>query len=325
MRAMVPLHASPDDAVVPLEGWRYLRAWDFPLWALIPMLAIAGAYLYGVHVLHRRGDAWPVVRTISFVGLGLGSLAVAMFSFLAVYDTVLFWVHMVQHMLFNMIGPVFLVAGAPLTLALRTLPPNPRKALLAVVHSWPAKLLLFPPLTMALMMGSPYVLYLTGLYDFTLRNNLAHDLLHVWMVSIGFLFFAPLLSADPVPMKLPYPIRFLIFLLAMPSHAFIGVIIMSATTLIAEDWYVSFERTWGPSPLYDQQLAGGLLWGTGDITMFAGILAIFVQWYGDSKREAKRIDRALDREEALAAKARYDGDKAVDHDGEMASEDEENP
>lgn len=306
MPAMLPLHASPDDSVIPLEGWRYLTAWDFPFWGVLPIVVVGALYLYGTRVLRRRGDAWPLARTVSFVVLGLGSIAVANFSFLGVYDTVLFWLHMVQHMLLNMIAPVFLVAGAPMTLMLRTLPKRPRAILIKVVHSFVAKALLFPPFTTALMIGSPFVLYLTGLYDFTLRNDLAHDLLHVWFVTVGCMFFFPLLGVDPVPMKMPYPIRFLLFLLTMPFHAFLGTIIMGSATLIAEDWYVAFDRTWGPSPLFDQQLAGGLMWGTGDLTMLSAIIAIFVQWYRDSQREARRIDRALDREEALAAKARYD-------------------
>lgn len=322
MPPMHLMHADPGDALPPLTGWRYLTAWEFPFWGVLIVVSIGALYLFGVRVLRRRGDRWPIQRTISFCVFGLGSIAIANFSFLGVYDTVLFWLHMLQHMLLNMIAPVFLVAGAPVTLALRTLPQKPRGGLLKLLHSRFAKVLLFPPLTTALMVASPFVLYLSGLYDLTLRNDAAHDLLHVWFVTVGCMFFFPLLSVDPVPMKMPYPLRFMMFLLTMPFHAFLGVIIMGATTLIAEDWYIAFDRTWGPSPLYDQQLAGGLMWGTGDITMLSAIIAIFVQWYKDSEREAKRIDRALDREEALAAKARYDADVVTDP-GEMSHVDDE--
>lgn len=317
------LHAKPDDDIVPLEGWRYLTAWDFPFWGVLPLLLVGGAYLWGVYVLRRQGDAWPVMRTVSFVAGGVGLIGIANFSFLGVYDSVLFWSHMVQHMLLNMVAPVFLVFGAPMTLMLRTLPLRPRQILVRIVHSLPAKILLFPPLTTALMIASPFVLYSTGLYEFTLRDDLAHDLLHVWFVTIGCMFFFPLLSVDPVPMKLPYPLRFLLFLLSMPGHAFLGVIVMGSTKLIAEEWYLSFNRDWPPSPMYDQQLAGGLLWGTGDLTMLAGILTIFFQWYRDSQREAKRIDRALDRQEALAAKARYDANEGALSGAETQSEDED--
>ncbi|SHI39933.1 putative copper resistance protein D [Tessaracoccus bendigoensis DSM 12906] len=301
--AAFPMHANPDDDIVPLRGWRYLTAWDFPLVAVLALLVVGGLYLWGVHRLKARGDSWPVMRTISFVGLGLGSIAVATFSFLGVYDTVLFWSHMVQHMLLNMIAPVFLVFGAPVTLALRTLPKRPRGLLLKVLHSGFAKVLLFPPLTTGLMVASPFLLYMTGWYELTLRNDFFHDMLHLYLVTVGCLFFFPLLGVDPVPIKMPYPIRILLFMLTMPFHAFLGVTIMGSTRLIAEDWYVAFDRSWGLSPMSDQNWAGGLLWATGDLTMFAAMGTIFIQWIRESNREAKRIDRQLDREEAAQARS----------------------
>ena len=299
---LLPSHANPDDEIVPLEGWAYFTNWVFEPLPMILLLVTAALYLYGVHVLRRRGDKWPVGRTVSFVVLGLGSLGVALFSFLGAYDTVLFWVHMVQHMLLNLIAPVFLVFGAPVTLLLRTLPKQPKTLLLKLLHSGLAKVLLFPPLTTLLMVGSPFVLYLTGWYDLTLRNDLAHDTLHLWLLLLGCLFFFPLLGVDPVPLKMPYPIRMLLFFLTMPFHAFLGVIIMSSTQLIAEEWYLSFERSWGLSPLEDQTWAGALMWATGDLTMLAAMSTIFIQWIRDSNREAKRMDRQFDREDAIAAR-----------------------
>ena len=100
------MHAKPDDDIIPLEGARYFTAWEFPWVPAVVLLLIGGLYLWGVWTLHRRGDRWPVMRTVSFVGLGLGTIAVATFSFLGVYDTVLFHVHMIQHMMLNMIAPV---------------------------------------------------------------------------------------------------------------------------------------------------------------------------------------------------------------------------
>ncbi|WP_353082034.1 cytochrome c oxidase assembly protein [Tessaracoccus lapidicaptus] len=300
--AVFPLHAKPDDDIIPLEGSRYFTAWEFPVYAVVILVIVAALYLWGVWTLHRRGDRWPVMRTVSFVGFGLGGIALASFSFLGVYDTVLFWTHMIQHMLLNMIAPVFLVFGAPATLALRALPKRPRAVLLAVLHSTVAKVLLFPPLTTGLMVASPFALYMTGWYDLTLRNDFWHDSLHFYLVTVGSLFFFPLLGVDPVPIKMPYPIRILLFFLTMPFHAFLGVTIMGSTRLIAEEWYLSFDRAWGLSPMEDQSWAGGLMWATGDITMLAAMITIFVQWIKDSNREARRVDRALDREEAQRAR-----------------------
>src|SRR3954451_5570166 len=109
------------------------------------LVVLAGLlYLYGVRRLHRRGDAWPVGRTIAFVGLGLGTIAIATLSGLATYDDTVFSVHMVQHMLLTMVAPVFLALGAPITLALRTVGPRSRRTLLTVLHSRAARVVTFP-------------------------------------------------------------------------------------------------------------------------------------------------------------------------------------
>lgn len=303
LSTLLPLHATPDDAITPLTGWAYFTQWEFPWWVVLSLSIMVASYLWGVRVLHKRGDRWSGWRTASFL-FGQGLVAYSIFSFLGVYDTVLFWTHMIQHMVLNMIAPVFLVASAPVTLALRTLPHGARDALLKVLHSNVAKVLLFPGLTLGLMISLQFMLYLTDWYDLTLRNSFHHDFLHIYMVVIGCLFFMPLLSPDPHPYRIPYPLRIVMFILPMPFHAWIGVIILGSKKLIAEEWYLAFERNWGLSPLDDQTWAGALMWATGDLTMFAGMIVIFVKWIQDSRKEARRIDRALDREEARARAAK---------------------
>ena len=86
-------------------------------------------------MLHERGDRWPLGRTLSFVVAGMGALFFATSSGLGAYDTTLLSVHMVQHMVLSMVVPLFLALGAPVTLMLRTLPPRPRRWLLALLHS----------------------------------------------------------------------------------------------------------------------------------------------------------------------------------------------
>ena len=141
----------------PLSLLSEARVEPFPL-ALA--LLLGGLYLYGVMRLRSRGDAWPVNRTVFFVGLGLGTIAFALMSGLAAYDTTSFGAHMTQHMLLTMVAPVFLALGAPVTLALRTLPKRPRALLLSVLHSRVAKVLTFPLIPWLLFVVSPFALYL---------------------------------------------------------------------------------------------------------------------------------------------------------------------
>ena len=240
----------------------------FTAWTLDPVLTVlivwaAGLYLFGVWVLRDRGDRWPVGRTVSFVVMGLGTLFFATSSGLGTYDTTLLSVHMVQHMVLSMVVPVFLALGAPVTLMLRTLPPRPRRWLLAVLHSRLAKVLSFPPLTFLLFVISPWALYFSGWYDATLHSTLLHELMHVHLVVVGCLFFWPLVGVDPVPGRVPYPFRFLLIVLTLPFHAFLGVTIMSQETLIGGSWYPDLPMSWLPDAADDQHVAGGILWASG--------------------------------------------------------------
>lgn len=275
----------------------------FTEWGIDPYLFVvtvwaAGLYLFGVWVLRSRGDSWPVGRTISFVGLGMGLFYVATSSGLAAYDTVLLSVHMVQHMILSMAVPLFLALGAPVTLALRTLPATPRRWLLAVLHSRFAKVISFAPLTFVLFVVSPWALYFTGWYDASLRSTYVHEMMHIHLVLVGALFFWPLVGKDPVPGRVSYPFRLILIFLTLPFHAFLGTTIMDQKEIIAEDWYRSLPMEWLPDPAADQHLAGGILWGSGDAIGLTFFGVLFVQWVRASMAEAKREDRRLDRLEA---------------------------
>jgi putative copper resistance protein D len=271
------------------------------------VVAATGAYyLYGVHVLHRRGDRWPLGRTISFVGLGLGAIMVATMSPIAAYDTTLLSMHMVQHMLLSMVAPVFLALGAPITLALRTLTRTPRRWLLAVLHSRVVAVLTFPVVTFALYVLSPWALYFTSWYDATLDSVYLHTALHLHFLLIGCLFFWPLVGVDPVPGRVGYPFRMAIIFFTLPFHAFLGVTMMGMTTLIAGAHYRALDLAW-TTPAADQELAGALLWSSGDAIALIFFAVMFVQWVRASQREAAREDRRLDLLEARARREAPDG------------------
>ena len=291
---LLPLHATPDDQPPPLTALRLLTEWSDDWWVLLGIAVAAVLYVAGLVTLRRRGDRWPVGRSVAFLGGGLGSALLATMTGLGAYDTVLLSVHVVQHIILTMVTPLFLALGAPVTLALRTLPVRPRRVLLAVLHTRLARVLTFPPLTLALFVLTPFVLYYSPLYEITLRSAFWHAVLHGHFVATGALLMWPLVGVDPVPGRVGYPFRLLVTFLMLPFHAILGISLMSAERLIAEDWYLAFERAWPPSPLQDQYLAGGIMWGSGDVTAVLMLIALFVQWFRHSQREARREDRRLD-------------------------------
>ena len=291
---LLPLHATPADQPPPFTAVRLLTEWSSDWWVALGIAVPGVLYVAGLVALRRRGDHWPIGRSVAFLGGGLGSALLATMTGLGAYDTVLLSVHVVQHMILTMVTPLFLALGAPITLALRTVPTRPRRLLLALLHTRLAKVLTFAPLALALFVITPFVLYYSPLYELTLRSAFWHGLLHVHFVVVGSLLMWPLVGLDPVPGRIGYPFRLLVMFLMLPFHAILGISIMSAERLIAEDWYLAFERSWPPSPLDDQYLAGAIMWGSGDVTAVLMLGALFVQWFRHSQREARREDRRLD-------------------------------
>jgi putative copper resistance protein D len=270
---------------------------------LLPVLLVllpGAAYVVGVRRLSARGDRWPVGRTISFLLGGLGTIALVTLSGIAAYDTSLFAVHMVQHMLLSMVATVFLALGAPVTLALRTLPQGPRGLLLRLLHSRFAQVMSFPLIPWVLFVASPFALYFSGWYGATLDSNVLHELLHLHFLAVGSLFFWPLLGVDPVPGRSGHPFRMLLVAATLPFHAFLGVAIMSVEPdgrgLLAGEHYLPLHGL--AESVYQQQLGGGLLWASGDVIGLMFLAVLLTQWMRASEREAAREDRRLDRLEA---------------------------
>jgi putative copper resistance protein D len=299
--------SGDDDALPRFTLGRVLTEWELISWATLLIVVTTGLYLWGVLRLRSRGDHWPVGRTLSFVVVGMGGATLATVSGLAVYDDTLLSVHMVQHMVLAMVVPLAMALGAPITLALRTLPRRPRRWLLVVLHSRVAKVLTFPPLTFTLFVLTPWGLYFSGWYTASLHSDYLHELTHFHMVLIGCLFFWPLVGVDPIPGRISYPARMLLVVLTLPFHAFLGVTIMAQKRLMGGSWYPELHAgpmgAWLPPAHVDQQLAGGILWSAGDAVGLLFVAVLFVQWVRSSMREAEREDRRLDLLEARAARA----------------------
>ncbi len=307
---MIPpaLHAlAADGDVLPrFTLSRVFTEWDLLSVAGLTILVTAALYLLGAARLRRRGDHWPLGRTLAFVGGGMGGAALATVSGLGVYDDTLLSVHMVQHMVLAMVVPLAMALGAPVTLALRTLPRRPRKWLLVVIHSRVAKVLTFAPLTFVLFVITPWALYFSGWYAATLHHEYLHEMTHLHMVVVGCLFFWPLVGVDPLPGRITYPARMLLTVLTLPFHAFMGVTIMAQDRLMGGRWYPDLHSgpmgAWLPDPHVDQQVAGGILWSSGDAVGLLFFAVLFVQWVRSSMREAVREDRRLDLLEAREAR-----------------------
>ena len=281
----------------PFTAMRILNEWTVEPFLLTMLVLSAALYLWGVQRLHANGVHWKTSRTVSFLLGGVGTIAFVTMSGIGAYDETLFSVHMVQHMVLSMVSPIFLALGAPVTLALRAMPSAGRSRLNAVLHSHIARFFCHPLVGFLLFVGTPFLLYLTAWYPASLRYIWLHEFLHVHFLLIGCIFFWPLVGVDPVPGRVSHPMRMLILVATMPLHAVLGLTIMQSRSLIAGSWYGVVHPAWS-DPMSEQQIAGGLLWASGDLVGLLMVFTAMYQWMRASEREAAREDRRLDRLEA---------------------------
>ncbi|GLZ48490.1 hypothetical protein Acsp06_46750 [Actinomycetospora sp. NBRC 106375] len=269
------------------------------LWAVVAV-TLAGAYLAGVRRLRARGDAWPPGRTTAWL-LGCALLVWSTSSGLGAHAMATFSVHMGVHMMLSMLVPVLLVLGGPVTLALRALPAGervdgPRAWLVSLVEAPFPRLLTHPVVALVLFVGSFYALYFSPLYAAALPYHWAHQAMFVHFLLTGYLFFWPIIGVDRAPRPLPHLGRLAMLLASMPFHAFFGVALMSADTLIGEQFFRQLALPWVPDLLADQSLAGGIAWASGEMPLLVVLIALLVQWSRADQRDAARRDRHADRD-----------------------------
>lgn len=284
-----------------------LLAWHpqpLPVLPVLCLLAFA-AYSWGVVHLRRRGHTWPVGRWVSFTA-GLLSVLAVTGTALNGYAMRLFSVHMVQHMVLSMLSPLLLLMGAPVMLCLRALPAQGagalvRRLVVRCLHSRVLSVATKPVVTLPLFIASLYGLYFTPVFDAAMRTWWGHDLMLVHFLAVGLLLFWPIMAIDPSPRATSPVLRMLELFVAMPFHAFFGVIVMTSTTLLVRT-FRSEPAGWHIRPVMDQQLGGGIAWAFSEIPTLLVVAVLFVQWSRSSEREARRADRAADRhDDALEA------------------------
>ncbi|RFU85633.1 cytochrome c oxidase assembly protein [Streptomyces triticagri] len=257
-------------------------------------------YLWGVVRLTRRGDSWPVGRAVAFVA-GVLTIALVMLTRLNDYGMVMFSVHMVQHMVISMLSPILLLLGAPITLTLRALPvaprgrKGPRELLNLLLHSRYLRVITHPAFTIPLFIASLYGLYFTPLFDFLMESKPGHIAMMVHFLVVGLVFFWPIMGVDPGPHRPGYVMRILELFAGMPFHAFFGIALMMASEPMVGA-YLHPPASLGLDALGDQQAAGGIAWAFSEIPSVVVLVALVYQWKRSEDRQARRKDRAADRD-----------------------------
>ena len=298
--AAAPVAAHGTALVGPPDALTFLVAWSIEPLIAIPLLVAALAWRIAVARVNRAHPGNPVRRrrSAAFYG-GLGAIAVALMSGIERYDTVLFSVHMVQHLLLTLVAAPLLALSGPITLLLRLSSADLRRRwILPILHSRIVRAVSFPVVAWVLFAGVMWGTHFSPVFDSALENPLVHDLEHVAYLVTALLFWWPAVGVDPSPWRLSHPVRALYVFLQMPQNTFLAVAVLSASTPLYPH-YATLVRSWGPTPLSDQQTAGGIMWLVGDAIFLGVILLLVAGWMRHEERIAAQSDRRADA--ALAA------------------------
>jgi cytochrome c oxidase assembly factor CtaG len=284
-----PVPPEPPTVGSLLFGWTF---------APLPTLAIAvaaGWWYSAVRRVNVRHPANPVPRrrTVAFAA-ALVALGFALASGIERYDTTLFSVHMVQHVLLVLVAAPLLAMAAPITLVLRVVSPDTRRRwILPVLHSRVLRMLTFPVTAWVLFAAVMWGTHFSGFFDVALEAPPVHDLEHGLFLVSALLFWWPAVAADPAPWRLAHPARIGYVFLQMTQNTFLAFVLLNVSTVLYPH-YATLGRPYRIDPLADQRLAAGVMWIAGDLIFLTAIMLLVAGWMRSETRGLVRADRQAD-------------------------------
>lgn len=264
----------PAAMLPPLSLGTFFSRWEFHLgWSILTALLALG-YAAGVIAARRRGRHWPAARVASWA-VGLLLLVLSTQGGIAVYGgEVLFWVHMVGHLLLIMGVPLVLLWGQPAELAIAAAGergPAVERALRGRI----AAVVTFPLFSLALYTVAIIATHLTGFMNAMMSHPWLRGFEGGLYLVAGLLFFAPIAGSPPLRWRLTPPMRMFMMVVAMPVDTFTGVILIQ-TERYPWPAMAAAHPSWAMSLLDDLHAGGAVMWIGGDAVMalLMGVAAV---------------------------------------------------
>ena len=294
--------------------WTHLYGYSLAPSLWIPVLLTGLLYWRG-----RRQTAWAdreqdrrsrYWRGVAFYA-GLAVILLTLASPIDYLAQELFWVHMVQHCLLQVVAALLIVVGAPWNPVWRGLPLRWRRAMA------PGALALFrrryvsalrhffrrPATGLAALALGFWSWHLPYLFDLALHNLYVHDLEHITLLVTGLLYWSQTVDSAPLKRQLGT------WSLAGYLVAGTAVMWVVAVTLgfSGHAWYAPYfhlaSRPGGISALTDQQWGAGVAWVPAALPFEIMLDVAVLQWLRDDERRADAAVAAYRAEQAGSAEA----------------------
>ncbi len=264
-------------------------------------LAVAAVLYWGGLRLSRGGRErrerrW---RAQAFYA-GLVAIVVAVEPPLDGYADRLFWAHMAQHMLLQMVAPPLIVLGAPWLLLWRPLPLRARRRTSRwALHSrsalplrGAARVLGSAPVALVLFFGVIAVSHLPVVFDFALRNTTFHEVEHMLFLALGVLFWSRAIDSPPFHAHVTHLRRLGFFLAAGLAETMIALVILAQHTPLYSHYRTLLPRPEHLTPLADQQFGGAIMLEPASIPLLLAIAWSIGTWVGENARRRAETEAA---------------------------------
>lgn len=261
-------------------------------WALEPLtlstVVLAGWwYRRGVRALRRSAGPGAVsrLRAATFWA-GLAAVIVAVVSPLDALASALFSAHMAQHLLLTLVAAPLLTIAAPLQALTWGLPAGSRRRL----GRWRGRLQrtvahgAWPGVALALFTAVFTLWHVPALYDAALRSDAVHASEHATMLGSALVFWAPVVR----PRRTHGGLGVVLLFVSLIAGGVLAALLVFAPV----PWYAHTPaRTWGLTPLEDQQLAGAVMWVLGGAVHVGAGAAVLMRWLHDDRVAVERMER----------------------------------
>jgi cytochrome c oxidase assembly factor CtaG len=151
----------------------------------------------------------------------------------------------------------------------------------------------FPLVITILLVVPMMVLYLSPLYELTLRSAVASAVSGFILALVGFIYFWTRFRLDPTPRTDPYGVTIWITVVEMLGDAALGVVLWLGP-LVAAGFYGALTRDWGPGLRTDQTVGAGVLWVGGDVAGLPFIGIVLSRMTKEDEIRAAEIDAEMD-------------------------------
>src|SRR5699024_872223 len=193
-----------------------------------------------------------------------------------------------------------------------------REWVLAALHSGYSRLVSSPPVAGLIFVGSLIIFYFSPLFEMAMRHHLGHVLMAVHFLASGYLFAWVLIGVDPSQKPINPVLKLITLLVTLAFHAFFGVAMVSATWIVAKDWYTQLGM-YSLDRLELIQVRGGtIMWAISAVPTVGYGIIVAVMWLKSEDRRARQYDRKAQRDggaelaayNAYLASLRGEGDAA---------------